>query len=346
MRNLSPAAALVAALAMPLPAADACTRILLNEHPLGVFVGRTMDWPTTTEPILSVLPRGMARDGGMLAGKPMNISNPARWTSKYGSFIVQAYGLGSIDGINEKGLGIHLLYLTATDFGPRDTRLKGIQAGLWGQYALDNAQTVSEALEILAKIQPVMVEHEGMKATIHMALNDASGDSAIIEYVKGKKVVHHGRQYRIMTNDPPYDEQLAYRAKFNFSGATRQTELPGNVDPRHRFVRADYFREMLPPPKSRREAIANVMAIARNVSVPFGAPNNLPGTLYNTEYRTAYDLTRRTVFFELTTTPGVIWTELGKFNLSPGAPVMVLDADDLRLAGDVTEKFRPGKVIF
>ena len=328
------------------PEADACTRTLWNSSKLGTYVSRTMDWPVTTEPILAILPAGMARDGGVLAGHALGIDDPARWTSKYGSFVVQVYGLGAVDGINEKGLGMHLLYLTVTDFGPRDHTRKGVQAALWGQYALDQAGTVEEALALLDGIQPIMVAHEGMKATVHLSLEDAAGDSAIIEYVGGERTVHHGRQYRIMTNDPPYAEQLAYRAQFDFTGATRQTDIPGNVDPRHRFVRADYYLQMLPEPKSQREAIAGIMAIARNVSVPFGAPNNLPGTLYNTEYRTAYDLGARMAFFELSTAPSVIWTSLARFDLTPGAPTRVLDPDDLTLAGDVTDRFKPGTVRF
>jgi choloylglycine hydrolase len=41
---------------------------------------------------------------------------------------------------------MHMLYLTATDFGPRDESKQGVHAGLWGQYFLDNAATVAEAL--------------------------------------------------------------------------------------------------------------------------------------------------------------------------------------------------------
>lgn len=48
--------------------------------------------------------------------------------------------------------------------------------------------------------------------------------------------------------------------------------LPGNVNAVDRFQRAAYYSALLPKPKSEREAIAGVMAIMRNVSVPFGAP--------------------------------------------------------------------------
>ena len=48
--------------------------------------------------------------------------------------------------------------------------------------------------------------------------------------------------------------------------------LPGNVNAVDRFQRAAYYSALLPTPTSQRQAVASVMAIMRNVSVPFGAP--------------------------------------------------------------------------
>lgn len=95
---------------------------------------------------------------------------------------------------------------------------------------------------------------------------------------------------------------------------------------------------LLPEPKNEREAIARTPAIARNTSVPFGAPYKGFG-IYNTEYRTAIDLTNKRYFFELTTSPNVVWVDLSKMNLSPGAPVRVLNPDNIALSGDVSGKF-------
>jgi choloylglycine hydrolase len=178
----------------------------------------------------------------------------------------------------------------------------------------------------------------GHEANVHLAIEDASGDSAIVEYIKGHIVIHHGRQYRIMTNDPPYDQQLALLKALDFSHPSSDMTLPGNVNPRDRFQRASYFEAMLPPPKNEREAIAGVLAIARNVSVPFGAPYKSFG-IYNTEYRTAINLNTRRYFFELTTAPNVIWADLMKFDLKRGAPVMALDPDNIDLSGNVTSDF-------
>jgi penicillin V acylase-like amidase (Ntn superfamily) len=325
--------------------ADACTRVLWNDNKLAVVVGRTMDWPESTDPILTVFPRGMSRDGGRAGAAVAVAQNPAKWTSKYGSLVTTIYGIGTADGFNERGLGAHMLYLTATDFGLRDASKPGVQAGLWAQYALDNAATVNEALAILDKIQVVMVSARGHDANVHLALEDASGDSAIIEYIGGKPVVHHGRQFTIMTNDPAYDEQLALLKKLDFSHPSSDMPLPGNVNPRDRFARADYYLSMLPAPKDEREAIAGMFAIARNVSVPFGAPYHNFG-IYNTEYRTVMNLTDKRYYFELTTAPNVIWADLLEMKLEPGSAVMGLNPDDIALSGGVTDKFKAAKAAF
>lgn len=331
--------AMAAALGFSLPAAEACTRVLWNDNKLAVVTGRSMDWPESTEPKLVVLPRGMERRGSNVGPEVVVTENAATWTSKYGSMVTTIYGLGAVDGLNERGLGAHLLYLTATDFGPRDVSKPGVVVSMWAQYVLDNAATVAEALELLPDVQIVMAEARGRKGTVHLALEDASGDSAIVEYIDGQPRIHHGRDYRIMTNDPAYDEQLALLATLNFSKPSSDLPLPGNVNPRDRFQRAAYYTSLLPEPKTEQEAIAGVLAIIRNVSVPFGAPYKGFG-VYNTEYRTATDLTNRRYFFELTTNPNVIWAELQKFDLSPGAPVKMLDPHDIALAGDVSDKFK------
>ena len=111
-------------------------------------------------------------------------------------------------------------------------------------------------------------EARGHQASVHLAIEDSSGDSAIIEYISGKPVIHHGREFRIMANDPVYDEQLAaglFEAEQRFADS-RECQR------RRAFPAGRLFKAMLPEPKNEREAVAGVLAIARNVSVPFGAP--------------------------------------------------------------------------
>ena len=121
--------------------------------------------------------------------------------------------------------------------------------------------------------------------------------------------------------------------------------LPGNVNAVDRFQRAAYYSALLPKPTSEREAIAGVMAIMRNVSVPFGAPYAEFG-VYNTEYRTVTDLTNRMYFFELTTSPSIIWAEFDRLELDEAHGPICVDPYDDSLVGDVTDRFAPLTLAF
>ncbi len=128
------------------PVAEACSRVLWNDNGRSVLVGRNMDWKEDLKSNLWLLPRRMKRDG--LAPK-----NSLAWTSKYGSLAVTAYDSVTVDGVNEKGLGVHTLYLKGTKTGPRDEKVPGMSVSVWAQYYLDNFATVKEAVEAL-KTQP------------------------------------------------------------------------------------------------------------------------------------------------------------------------------------------------
>jgi penicillin V acylase-like amidase (Ntn superfamily) len=304
-----------------------------------------MDWPESTEPVLTVAPRGYQRHGGKVGPADVITDHPLNWTSQYGSIAVSVYGIGTVDGMNEKGLAAHALYLKSTELPDRDPAKPGLQIGLWVQYLLDRAATVDEAVALMRDIQLVMVESHGRQGTLHLAVEDAGGDSAIMENIGGKLVIHHGPQYRLMTNDPSYDEQLHLLDQQDFSQPSRELPIPGNVNPVDRFQRAAYFSALLPEPRSEREAAASILSVMRNVSVPFGAPYGEFG-IYNTEYRTAAGLASLRYFFELATTPNLVWAELGQFNLEAGQPVRTLDPDDIELYGDVSGEFKPAEIAF
>ncbi|MFY9334587.1 MAG: linear amide C-N hydrolase [Mycobacterium sp.] len=321
-----------------------CTRVLWNTNGLAVLTGRSMDWPESTQPLIVAFPPGRQRDGFQPAGVGDD-PNPLRWTSRYASLVTTIYGVGTIDGLNSAGLAGHGLYLQATDFGTRNPARPAVQTTLWLQYLLDRAATVEEALALMEDIELVKITVRGHDSNIHLALEDGSGDSAIVELADGRPVIHHGRQFTLMTNDPTYDEQLALLSQQDFTHPSRDMPLPGNVNAVDRFQRAAYYSALLPKPDSEREAVAAVMAIMRNVSVPFGAPYAEFG-VYNTEYRTVTDLTNRMYFFELTTSPNVIWVQMDRLNLTEGAPALAVDPYDETLVGDVTDRFAPREMAF
>lgn len=352
-RRVSIALALVATVSLLSPTvASACTRILWNDNKFAVITSRSMDWAGSSKPMLTVLPRGMQRDGGEFVGKRVVTENPAKWTSKYGSVVVTALNAGTSDGMNEHGLAAHGLWLNATDYGPRDPQRAGIQVTLWTQYVLDNAKTVDEAIALQSNIQPVSVNlnsgAEGpVRVPLSLAVEDASGDSAIMQYIGGELIVHHGREYRVLANDPPYDDALAELSKYDFTNATRDVPLPGNTNSLDRFIRANFYSEFLrkTSPVNKREAIASLLSVARNVSDPIGAPFDTPGEVDQTDYRTVADLTSRVYYFELSLGLSVLKTDLRKLNFRKGAPVLVLNPQNPRLQGNVTSDYSPSKKV-
>ena len=353
-----------------------CTRILRNSDDHGpVLTGRTMDWPMSTQALITVFPAGRRRRGGMAGEQEVISDNPLEWTSKYGSIVTGIYGIGSADGINEPGLAAHLLYLKATDTGPGGSGKPALQIALWAQYVLDNAATVEEALTLLDSVEIVKTdvdvkdedgETHTVAGTLHLAMEDARGDSAIVEFIEGRPTVHYGREYTVMTNDPSYREQLdllkgqeeALKDENGNIVPSRDLPLPGNVAPVDRFQRATYFSRLLPktdPAKPQdeqyRKAVAGMLSITRNVSVPAGAPYSGEFATYDTEYRTICDLSNKRYFFELSTSPSLIWTEIDSHIFEsddPDGPVKALDPYTLGLetVGDVTDRFKPVKVGF
>ena len=96
-------------------------------------------------------------------------------------------------------------------------------------------------------------------------------------------------------------------------------------------------------PESERRAVASVLAIMRNVSVPFGGPYGEFG-IYNTEYRTVRDLTNRVYFFELSTSPSAIWVQLDKLDLTEGTQPQTVDPYGESLSRNVTGRFAPRQI--
>ncbi len=294
-----------------------------------------MDWFEDIRSNMWILPRGMERKG-------LAQTNPLRWTSTYGSLIITAYDVGTADGINERGLAGHMLYLPETRVGSRDESVPGLTMSLWVQYYLDRFATVAEAVKSLES-QPYQLlmavePSSGKPATVHIALNDASGDSAVIECIEGEIQVYHDRSHIVMTNQPSFDQQLENLRQYRgFGGENR---LPGTHEPADRFVRGAYYIKHLPKPASDREAIAAMMSVMRNVSAPFGIADAERPNVSTTVWRTVTDLTNRILYYDSVFSPQVFWVDVKKLNFSPGQPVRKLTlVDNFDHSGEVSSQF-------
>lgn len=337
------------ALLLLLGAADGCTRILYTGANNTVINGRSMDWAEDNQPSLWAMPRGITRIG---AEGPGSLA----WTAKYGSLVVSFFDVGTVDGINEKGLVANTLYLAESDYGKLDGK-PALTVAAWAQYALDRYATVKEAVDAL-RTEPFRIVAPalpgGKASTGHLSLADPSGDSAILEYIAGKLVIHHGPQYKVMTNSPTYDQQLAIEKYWRSVGG--QAFLPGTSRAADRFARASFWLGTIPkavipaiisavPDRSFAfQAIASVRSVMQAVSVPLGFKDPTQPNIASTFWRTVADLKNRVFLFDSATSPNTFWVPLANLDLRPGAPVKRLDLTGGRVySGNAAAKFQAAK---
>ncbi|KFC62364.1 Choloylglycine hydrolase precursor [Bosea sp. LC85] len=316
-----------------------CTRIMFQGDK-AVMTARSMDWSRDLKSNLWVFPHGIARDGQVER-------NPLKWTSKYGNIVAAAFDIGTTDGMNEKGLTANLLWLAESKYPEWDGSKPGISIAVWTQYVLDNFATVQEAVEAMRAEGFVIVTggfpgQEELKAALHLSISDPSGDSAIFEFIDGKLVVHHGRTFPVMTNSPVFDEQLALNVYWQGIGGS--VMLPGSSRAADRFVRASYYASILPKNGEANAALAGLLSVIRNASVPIGVATAGQPNISSTLWRSVSDQTNQVYYFETAHTPNTFWVDLKKFDLSAGAGTRRLELTGGQIhAGEVSSQFKPAE---
>ncbi|MCL6358509.1 linear amide C-N hydrolase [Pectobacterium polaris] len=351
----------LAALTLGSAVSLACTRFVYKDpnnldYPI---TARSMDWAEDTKTNLWIFPRELKRSGA--AGQ-----HSLEWTSKYGSVIASAFDsnanmASTTDGVNEKGLAANVLWLAESEYPKTAPTAKkpGLSVAGWAQYALDNFATVDEAVKWLQEEKFTLVtkkvEGQERMATLHLSLSDSSGDSAIIEYIDGKQVIHHDKKYQVMTNSPTFDQQLALNAYWDQIGGN--VMLPGTNRAADRFVRASFYVKNVAPnklipgvaEKSKIEKdkadLATAFSIIRNVSVPYGySLPNMPN-IASTRWRTVVDHKSLQYFFESAVSPNIFWVDLKDIDFAPrGGKAAKLDLGPNQstiYSGQASKHFKP-----
>lgn len=310
----------------------ACTKVFWNNNKVANVAARSMDFFTSDQPYLVVYPRGMTRNGQ--AGV-----RSLSWKSRYGNVVISAFkSYVATDGMNEHGLIVHLIYLQGHDYPNIESKRPQVSNLMWSQYFLDNHKTVKSALRSLKQFNVVAAPINDHKWTIHLAMEDVTGDAAIIEFVDGKMSVHHGRQYRVATNTPIYQAEVNVLKKYKSFGGKKP--LPGDNDPLSRFVRASTYLKTLPAPTSTLDTVAGIFAVIRTVMVPFGAAflsENDSGTAWPTRWVSIADATHKIYYFNTTKAPNVIWVAFKNLNFSELTHPIAIDPTNMQLNGEVSK---------
>jgi len=340
----------------------------------GVLAGRTMDWAHSFDDLHIITPRGVHMDGGL--GEQSEI-----WTARYGSLVSSISGWsskqisnwtntfldrledGGTDGVNEKGLGVHLLYLGSTTYHILKPGEKGVTYARWVRYILDNCANVQEAVDLMAKTNIVSMEMKdprtGNVAALgaHVAVEDITGDSAVFEVIDGKVKIYHKSAIdydtSVMTNDPPFDQQIELLADYQSFGG--ETPIPGDIDSPSRFVISRYFKRHLEENGRQDQGgfrVSDLNALLNKAMVPHGAPYD--GGVYPTWWRSAIDYNNGLYYWQWENNPYPTWTNFNKIKeegwYTDGEPYRYLDGlyrnvdqlpADTRTFGDVTLQFKP-----
>ncbi len=251
--------------------------------------------------------------------------------------------------MNEPGLVVNAQWLVNSKYPKDDGKTPRMSLSIWPQYFLDNFATVAEAVAHI-RANPFHVAtgevpgQTGRLATIHLSLSDATGDSAIMEWVDGKLRIHHDRRYQVMTNEPVFEDQLAI-AQY-WQQVDGLTFLPGTSRATDRFARASFYINAIPQTDNPRIAAASVFSVIRNASVPYGVSLSDQPNLSTTRWRVVADQKDKLYYFESAISPNVFWVDLKKVDFSAKSGVRTLDLGNnqqIVFSGEVSSRFVAAK---
>lgn len=314
----------------------ACSRVVLLGRDNLTVVGRTLDWRTPIPTHLYVYPRGMQKQA-------MPKGNTYHWKSKYGSVLAVSYDGGVTEGMNEKGLVMNALFCKGSVYRTSPSgELPAMSLAMLVSYFLDNFATVDEMHQWLKANEFAIYGQNfdgNTEAALHWAVTDRSGNTLVMEFQKGKLDVFVSRDYRVLTNDPPFEQMLAIDKYWRQVGGPNM--LPGTVRSPDRFVRASFFIDSVPTDVTPQRAAAEVLSVLANVSVPLGYELEDAPNLSSTQWRSVADARSLFYYFGFTTQFSTFWIDLSSLDVRAGAPILKLDTSaDTSFSGCVNRHLK------
>jgi choloylglycine hydrolase len=268
----------------------ACTSFRLISPDGGDVFAWNFEFAVDVKPNVIFLPRNFEFNGHAPHGR-----KALDWKSHYAVVGVNAFNIQLVSGgINEKGLGVASLYLnTTSEYQEVSKKDDGniIASFDVPTYLLSNFATVAEAKKALEHIKVAEVPTKQWKnqvVRIHFRIDDASGASAVVEYVNGQ-FKFYDNPLGVMTNEPTFDWHISnlrnyidltpystMEADFGklhviASGTGSGLHgLPGDFTPASRFVRATIYSQFITSPKNAEEALYQTINLSQALLLPHG----------------------------------------------------------------------------
>ncbi len=292
----------------------ACSTFLLSKDGHHVF-GRNYDWVSGNGMVM-VNARGLKKTSFSPPG-----AEKVSWLSRWGSITFNQYGKEfPHGGMNEAGLVVELMWLTETTYPAADGRA-GVNELQWIQYQLDNCATVED---VIATDQLLRIDRMGA-APLHYLVADARGNAATIEFIKGKMVVHRGKDlpYPVLTNTVYSD---ALRRVENGKALAVASFTDNSLD---RFATACRMVQQFKEAKNVQKPIDYAFDILDKVAQgPY------------TKWRIVYDITDRKIFFTTSDNTQRRYFAFSDFDFACNRPSLAFHLSD-RKGGAVAPFFAP-----
>ena len=293
---------------------DACTTFTHKTAEGIVFAGN-MDLLIPTGGLVVVNRRNIAKQN-IRSNKNGSI---ASWTTRYGSVSFNIAGRGfAWGGLNEEGLAIQTLEVRTEVYPEPDHRIP-LDNGSWIQYALDMAGSVADVVAMDKTIRPVKDGGYGF----HVIMADATGASAVVEYIEGKMVVYTGKTLPVCAlSNIAYDKALwSYR-----NDGPRWWWL-GMGDSPERFATVAKRMEQYKPSihtNSTRYALESLTRAANQYTL----------------WSVVYNIDKRKIWFRTVRSGNTKIINLSDFDFSCDTPSLMIDVDTQE-RDNVSEKFQP-----
>ncbi|MFO8067461.1 MAG: DUF2141 domain-containing protein [Bacteroidales bacterium] len=278
-----------------------------------ILAAKSYDWHVGAGIILSN-PRGER------LSVPTGIDAPMTWEARFGSITFNQYGQFLPNGgINEAGLAIEVLWLDETYYSYHNDKIP-INELQWVQYHLDVCQTVDEVVESLKNFNIVPIFGK-----LHYFIADKEGNTAIVEFIGGEVVVHHGvdLRYKTITNN-------SYSCSVNYFYEGKN--IGGYNASLNRFSR---IVEALEQPKSVQKKSSN----ADDEASAFDVLNKVWIKEW-TKWNIVYNLSRMQIEYKTDVSQSVKKLDVNSFNFSENAVPLYVNINNF-FSGDIYDEFIP-----
>jgi len=322
-----------------------CTSFRLGTNDGGVVVGRTMEFPDLMGAKITAVPRGFT-GRGIAPGDRVGHA----WSNAHGFVGIDGFGHPDwlTDGMNEQGLYASLLYMPGfCDYTPADGKEPEELLAIVNvvAYVLGTCRSTAEAQEAMQAVTvwPFEVAGFGFAPPTHLVLHDASGDSAVVEWVNGEMVIFDN-PIGVATNAPHFDWHLLNLSNYAglsannpepvvvngvtvepFGQGPGMSGLPADVSGPSRFVRATAYvatHQEIPDAKAGEMAAFHIL---NNFDIPVGfvRDGKAGGAQDRTLWSTIANLTDLRYIVRGVDDPNPVAIDLKNTNLDSGDPRQV-----------------------